>query len=147
MSSLPLRTFALCFCLCFTFSLFAQIQNGQFTGLIEDPSGAAIPNAKVTVTNPATGLNVSATSSQTGLYVIRELPVGTYSITVQAPGFKTETRTGVTVNAGVSQRADFKLEVGQVSQTVEVSGAPPIVSTEDSRLSTTVTSTQISNLP
>src|SRR5437660_577412 len=56
----------------------AQIQNGQFSGTVTDPSGAAIPNAKVTVTNTGTNLSVSTTTNQSGLYVAKELPVGTY---------------------------------------------------------------------
>ncbi|MGE5206670.1 MAG: carboxypeptidase regulatory-like domain-containing protein, partial [Chlamydiota bacterium] len=125
----------------------AQIQNGQFSGTVLDQSGAAIPNAKITVKNLGTGLTVTATSNQTGSYAVREIPPGAYSLTAQAQGFKTSTLTNMTVNAGSVQRADFHLEVGQVSQTVEVSGAAPAVDTEDSKLSTTVTSTQISNLP
>src|SRR6185437_10400346 len=148
MSRFLLRATALfTFVFVFTFSLPAQIQNGSFTGTVLDPSGAAIPNAKVTLKNPGTGLSVTATSNQTGLYNARELPPGNYSITAQAQGFKTSTLTNMTLNAGSIQRADFHLEVGQVSQTVEVSGAAPPVDTEDSKLSTTVNSTQISNLP
>ena len=148
MSKFLLRATALfAFLVVFAFSLSAQIQNGSFTGTVLDPSGAAIPNAKVTLKNMGTGLSVTATSNQTGLYNARELPPGNYSITAQAQGFKTSTLTNMTLNAGSIQRADFHLEVGQVSQTVEVSGAAPPVDTEDSKLSTTVNSTQISNLP
>src|SRR5947207_10768283 len=83
---------------------FAQIQNGQFTGTITDPSGAAIPNAKVTVTNMGTNLSVTTSSNQSGLYVVRELPVGTYKITAEAQGFKTRTDSNLSLNAGVVQR-------------------------------------------
>jgi outer membrane receptor protein involved in Fe transport len=148
MSRFWLRATALfVFVFVFAFSLPAQVQNGQFTGSVLDQSGAAIPNAKVTVKNVGTGLSINTTSNQTGLYAARELPPGSYTITAQAQGFKTSTLTNMTLNAGSVQRADFKLEVGQVSQTVEVSGAAPPVDTEDSKLSTTVTSTQITNLP
>ncbi|HKU27821.1 MAG TPA: TonB-dependent receptor, partial [Candidatus Sulfotelmatobacter sp.] len=131
----------------FVFSLPAQVQNGQFAGTVLDQSGAAVPNAKITVKNQATGLTQTVTSNQTGSYVVREVPPGLYSLTAQAQGFKTSTLANMNVNAGNIQRADFHLEVGQVSQTVEVSGAAPPVNTEDSKLSTTVSSTQISNLP
>ena len=70
---------------------FAQIQNGQFTGTVTDPSGAAIANAKVTVTNVGTNLSVTTTTNPTGSYVAKELPVGTYRITAEAQGFKTST--------------------------------------------------------
>ncbi len=125
----------------------AQIQNGQFNGVVTDPSGAAIPNAKVTVTNVGTNLSVATTTNQSGAYVAKELPPGSYKISVEAPGFKTQTDTNLVVNAGVIARADFKMQLGQVTDVVEVSGEQATVATEDSKLSTTVTSTQIANLP
>lgn len=127
--------------------LTAQVQNGQFTGTVVDPSGAAIPNATVTVTNVGTNYTTAVKTNQTGMYVARELPVGTYRITAEAAGFKKVTNTGVPVLAGTVQHMDFKMELGQTSQTIEVSGAPAAVNSEDSRLSTTIDSAQIANLP
>src|SRR5947209_1080344 len=100
-----LAVFAL---LALTFSAYAQVQNGQITGAVTDPSGAAIPNAKVTVTNPATGLNVSATTNSSGNYTVREVPVGTYKVSAEAAGFKTVSNTGVAVNAGTIAHVDVK---------------------------------------
>jgi outer membrane receptor protein involved in Fe transport len=125
----------------------AQVQNGQFTGTVTDPSGAAVPNAKVTVTNQATNLSVTSTTNQTGLYNARELPPGNYNISVEAPGFRTASTTNLALNAGTVQHADFKLQLGQAKEVVEVTGAAAAVSTEDSKLATTVTTTQINNLP
>jgi hypothetical protein len=125
----------------------AQIQNGQFTGTVLDPSGAAIPNATVRVVNTATNYSVTATTNQTGLYNARELPPGSYKITAEATGFRTSANTGVTLHAGNIERVDFKMEVGQASQTIEVSGEAAAVQTDDSKLANTVTSTQIQGLP
>jgi len=125
----------------------AQIQNGQFSGTVTDPSGAAIPNAKVTVTNTGTNLSVSTTTNQSGLYVAKELPVGTYKITAEAKGFKTITNNNVVLNAGTIERADFKMQLGQAREVVEVTGEVATVNTEDSKLANTVTSTQVENLP
>src|SRR5216684_5760630 len=125
----------------------AQVQNGQFTGTVTDPSGAAIANAKVTVTNIGTNLSVTTTSNETGLYTVKELPVGTYRITTEARGFKTSTNTNVGLNAGTIARVDFKMELGQAREVVEVTGEAANVNTEDSKLASTVTSTQIANLP
>jgi len=125
----------------------AQVQNGQFAGTVLDPSGAAIPNAKVTITNSGTGLAVTSTTNQTGSYVARELPPGTYKMTSEAPGFRTAVNTAVTLNAGAISRVDFKMELGQASQTVEVSGEAAAVQTDDSKLATSINTTQISNLP
>src|SRR6266478_3532765 len=108
--------------LALTFSTFAQVQNGQFTGTVTDPTGAAIANAKVTVSNPATDLNLSTTTNSSGNYTVKEVPIGTYKLTVEAAGFKTVSNAGVTANAGT-------------------------INTEDSKLASTVSSTQINNLP
>ena len=78
----------------------AQVQNGQFSGQVTDPSGAAIANAKVTVTNPSTNFTNSTTTNQNGLYNLKELPIGVYKITVEASGFKTTSNSGVQLNAG-----------------------------------------------
>src|SRR5438105_828026 len=141
------------FCLVF-FSLLimvvsaaAQVQNGQFTGTITDPSGAAIANAKVTAVNPATNLSVAATTNATGLYTLKELPAGSYKITAEAPGFRTSTNADVTLNAGTTARVDFRMQLGQTREIVEVTGEAAAVNTEAPRLTTTVTSTQLENLP
>src|ERR1700690_2141600 len=86
--------------LALSLSAFAQVQNGQFTGTISDPTGAAIANAKVTVTNPATDLSVSTTTNPSGNYTVKELPVGLYKLTIEASGFKTVVNSGVQINAG-----------------------------------------------
>jgi outer membrane receptor for ferrienterochelin and colicin len=139
-----LAVFAL---LALTSSAFAQVQNGQITGTVTDPSGAAIPNAKVTVTNPATNLNVSTATNASGNYTVRELPVGTYKIVTEASGFKTVSTPDVVVNAGTISHVDFKMTMGQAKEIVEVTGAAAQVNTEDAKLATTVSSTQINNLP
>ena len=126
---------------------FAQVQNGQFTGTVTDPSGAAIAGANVTVTNLGTNLTVATNSGDTGLYTVKELPVGSYRITVEAKGFKTSSNANVALNAGTIARVDFKMELGQTREVVEVTGEAAAVNTDDSKLSTTITSTQISNLP
>jgi Carboxypeptidase regulatory-like domain len=130
-----------------SFGALAQVQNGQFTGNVTDPSGAAIANANVTVTNMGTGLSVTITSNQSGSYTARELPVGTYKITADAKGFKTVTNSDLILNAGTTQRVDFKMELGQAREVVEVTGETAAVNTEDSKLASTVSATQISNLP
>ena len=84
-----LAVFAL---LALSFSAFAQIQNGQFTGTVTDPTGLVIANAKVTVVNQGTNLTVSTTTNASGNYTVKELPVGTYKLTAEAAGFKTAVR-------------------------------------------------------
>jgi hypothetical protein len=125
----------------------AQVQNGQFTGTVTDPSGAAVPNAKVTISNLATNLTETTTTNSSGLYTVRELPVGAYKITVEGGGFKTASNTNVTLNAGAIAHVDFKLEMGQAREVIEVTGEATTVQTEDTKLYSTVGSTQMSNLP
>ena len=129
------------------FAAVAQIQNGQFSGVVTDPSGAAIPNAKVTVTNTATNLSVSTTSNQTGAFTLKELPPGTYKMTAEASGFRTVTNTNLTLNAGTDQRVDFKMTLGQAQEVVEVTSQASLVNTEEAKLATTISSTQIAGLP
>src|SRR5712692_6084564 len=133
--------------LALTFSAFAQVQNGQFTGTVTDPTGAAIANAKITVTNPAIDLNLTTTTNSSGNYTVKEVPIGTYKLTVEAPGFKSVSNNGVQANAGTIAHVDFKLQIGKASEVIEVTGAAAAVNTEDSKLASTVSSTQINNLP
>ncbi len=133
--------------LLFAVTAVAQIQNGQLTGLISDPTGAAVPNAKVTATNIGTGSKTVATSSNAGVYTVRELLIGAYRVTVEAPGFKTASKASVEVNAGVTLRIDFKLEVGGASEVVEVTEEAAPVNTVDSKLAQTVGGAQVANLP
>src|SRR5690242_9007039 len=81
----------------FTATSFAQSQSGGATlnGTITDPSGASVPNAKVTATNSATGLSRGMQTSESGLYSFTGLPVGAYDLTVDAPGFKSVKQTGL----------------------------------------------------
>jgi hypothetical protein len=144
------KAYAVLISLCivgFAATAVAQVQNGQFAGVVTDPSGAAIANASVTVTNLGTNRTVTAVTSQSGSYNVGELQIGNYSVAVEAKGFRKTLRSNVVANAGVVTHLDFKMELGQASETVEVSGEAPAIQTEDSRLSTTIDSTQISNLP
>src|SRR5258706_9247992 len=130
-----------------TLSAMAQIQNGQFTGTVTDASGAAVAGAKVTIANSATNLSVTTTTNGSGVYTARELPVGSYKITVEAAGFKTFTDVGVTLDPGAIARVDVKMQLGQAREVVEVTGEAATVQTEDSRLTSTIGAAQINNLP
>lgn len=147
LNSLARFSVALLAICCFAITATAQIQNGQLTGSVTDPSGAAVPNAKVTVTNPNTSFTNSASTNDGGVYTVRELPIGTYKMTVEASGFKTSSKSGIEVNAGVTYRLDFKLEVGGATEVIEVTEEAAPVNTVDSKLANTVGSTQIQNLP
>ena len=133
--------------LVFSLPAIAQLQNGQITGVISDPSGAVVAHASVHLRNVATGYETDSESNQSGTFTIPEVVVGSYIIRVEVPGFKTITATNLDLNAGAVLRVDFKLALGRRSETVEVSNAARLINTENSRLSFTVYSEQIAGVP
>lgn len=124
----------------------AQKITGDITGTVQDSTGAVIKDAKITATNLATSETRSAASSDTGFYRIVELPPGQYKVTVTLQGFKSATREAE-VSISAVTLSDFKLEPGQVTETVEVAGVAPLVETTEDRLSTIFESRQVTDLP
>ena len=96
---------------------------------------------------PQPAETLTATSNGSGNYTITEVPPGVYKLTAEAAGFKTLSNNNVTANAGSISHVDFKLQIGKASEVIEVTGEASNVNTEDSKLATTVSSTEISNLP
>ena len=125
----------------------AQVHNGNFTGLITDSSGAVVKHARVLIRNLDTGYTLEVRSNEDGVYKGQELIVGQYQITVQVPGFQPVTSNELTLNAGTVVRADFGLQVGAAGETMEVTDAAMGINTENARLSHTVDSAMIANLP
>ena len=144
-----LATFRTCLILLILSSLvaLAQIQNGEITGTVADPSGALVPGATIVLQNLDTHYEIRAQTNADGIYTAKELSVGRYSARVEADGFKTVETTNLALNAGTILRVDFKLFLGQRTEVVEVTDADIQVDTESSRLSQIVDSTQIANLP
>src|SRR5258706_1690013 len=132
-----------------TGALFAQTQaiNGSIRGRVTDPTGAAVPQAKLTAANSDTGFTRAADSSEDGYFVLPNLPLGNYSVTVQKTGFDTQKYTGISLAAGVEAVLESQLKVGAVSTTVEVTGGAPVI--EPSRVNTgrTISREEIDNLP
>src|SRR5690348_18212734 len=126
--------------------LRAQVAGATLSGTISDAQGGAIPNAKVAARNVATGVSTDTTTNATGFYTIVNLLPGDYEVNVSAPGFNT-TATKVTLTVGAKQELSTSLQVGQVTQEVQVTGAAPIVETTNATLSGQVESTQIVQLP
>lgn len=127
--------------------LRAQLTTGAILGTVTDPSGAAIPGAKVTVTNTGTQVARTATTAQNGDYVFNLLLPGTYSVTVTASGFKVFTASGIALAAGDRHRVDAKLVVGAVSQTVTVQAQSSALQTDSSVVSSTITQNAVQNIP
>src|SRR6266496_2981928 len=124
----------------------AQKITGDISGTVLDRTGAAVQGATITATNIATNETRSAKTSDTGLFRILELPPGKYKVTAMTEGFKSPTREAEVGIALVTQ-SDFRLEPGQVSQTVEVQDVVPLVETSEDRLSTLFGDRQVADLP
>ena len=102
-------------------------QQATLSGIISDPSGAVVPDTAIRVTNNATQVTRTAVTNATGYYLVLNLTPGTYSIVAQKEGFKTATQTGITLQVAQSATVDLRLELGQTSQEVTVSGAAPLL--------------------
>lgn len=125
---------------------FGQAVYGNIVGAVVDPSGAAVPNAKITITDTQRSVNFSAVTNNDGNFTQRFLIAGTYQVRIEAAGFKSAVQT-VSVSVDQESRVDIKLEVGEVSQVVEVSGEAPLLKTERSDLAVTFSEKTVSNLP
>lgn len=125
----------------------AQSITATIIGTVQDAQGAVIPGAEITATNTATGISQTATSSGQGEYRIELLPVGNYSVTAVAPGFKKVTQQHITLTVDETQRVDITLAVGATSQTVTVDAIPPQVNTATAEIGATVENKEITTLP
>ncbi|HJT87082.1 MAG TPA: carboxypeptidase regulatory-like domain-containing protein [Bryobacteraceae bacterium] len=126
---------------------FGQAGAGTITGTVTDPEGAVVAAAPVEAKNAGTGVVYSAVTTETGNYAIAQLPVGTYEITVKAPGFKTYVHTNLAVPAAAVIRQNVSLEVGSASESVTVNAEASLLSTETADLTRNVTVQQLDNLP
>ncbi len=125
----------------------AQVTTATIVGTISDPSGAVLPGAQITARNVETGLTRVVSSSEVGAYRVEFLPVGNYVLEVTAPGFKKASRSGIELQVNDTVRVDIPLTVGQVSETVLVSEAPPEVNTSTVEVGRTIESSEIASLP
>jgi hypothetical protein len=125
--------------------LQAQITGG-LRGTVTDPSGGAVPKAKMTLTSLETNQVRTQTAADNGEFAFELLPVGDYEVKTEAPGFSTQT-TRAQVRAGEETALVFKLQVGQVTQTVEITAAAAAIDTENAQLQTSVTGQSIQEIP
>jgi ferredoxin len=117
----------------------AQVGQGEITGLVTDPSGALVPNAKVTLTSSATAESRDTLTTSAGIYRLVAVPVmGTYAISVQASGFKTVEVVGIVVSTGIVVTQDIHLEIGSTTQKLLVEAGADHIDTTDSSVSTLV---------
>ncbi len=125
----------------------AQLSTADILGTVTDPTGAVIPQAKVIVTNKETNVSRSVTTDASGNYDVSLLPVGTYTVKVDSPGFKSTAVTDLAVEAGDRARADVKLQTGNVGETVSVEAETPLLQADSATVSSTVTAKAVQDLP
>jgi hypothetical protein len=127
-------------------SLFAQVNTSSLSGLVTDPSGAAIQNVTVSVTSPSTGYIRTVTTDNAGYYTFQNLPIGDYTVRAEASGFSTDQET-VTLNVAEKTRRDFSLQVGSAQQTVQVEASAPGLSPDDASIGTVIGQQTIEQTP
>src|SRR5260370_30366463 len=130
----------------FSISAIAQVDAGAVRGTLTDPTGAVVANAKVTLTNDATGFSTATVTAADGAYTFGPVKIRPYTIDVEAAGFRKAT-THVTVNVHEQARADFRLVAGAVTVPIQVTAAAPPLQTQDASVGTVATSQQVNDLP
>ena len=138
-----------------TFALFMSLTprpalaqgSGEISGIVTDPSGSAIVGASVSVIDAATGNTRNAQSTSSGLYNFPAISPGTYNVSVEAKGFQKQQRSNVTIQVQQAARMDFQLRVGDVSETVEVTGTAELLATDDSTVGQVIENKRIVDLP
>jgi hypothetical protein len=133
--------------LLFAIGANAQTFRGTIQGTVTDGSGAAVPGAQIKVFSPGTGLSRTVSTNDQGGYQAAELPLGSYSITIEKQGFRTTTLTGIPVSVGSPARADAKLTTGVVQESVEVTADVPLVETASNTTGGTIEAAEAAELP
>jgi hypothetical protein len=128
------------------FAVPAFAQEATLVGTVTDPSGAAVANAKVTVTNLDTNLSKDFTTNDAGQYTAVDIHIGPYNVRVETNGFKTAEKKGLVLQVGDRARADFQLTVGGSSETVTVEANTIAVQSDSGEVSNVITGEQIANL-
>ena len=125
---------------------FAQLPTGTILGVVRDATGLT-PGATLTATNPETGLSRSIVSDEDGSYRFAALPVGRYEVRVALEGFQSAVRSGLTLTVGQEAVVNFTLEVGAITQTVEVTAEASLVNTTSASLGALVDAQAVADLP
>ena len=125
----------------------AQVDMGSISGIVRDPSGAGIPNAKVVLTNEDTNIAVSTTTGSDGEYTFSLVKIGHYSVSASGTGFQTVQQKNVTVDVQQKINLDISLVLGQTTETVVVNEAPPALQTQDASVGQVIEEREVKSLP
>jgi hypothetical protein len=127
--------------------LHAQQGTGAILGTVTDPSGAPIAGASVVVTNVGTNVSTKAVTDGRGVYSTPQLPVGSYSVKIEQPGFKSLLRSGIVLEVDQRAEVNLQLTVGAVQEKVEVTGDAPLVDTNDATVGQVIENRRVAELP
>src|SRR5579872_4469100 len=139
--------FTLMLCLVLAPLATAQESTARLLGTVTDPTGAVIPRAGVTAHDVATGLEWKTTSNEAGEYSLPGLPIGQYTITAEAAGFRTNTISGLGLQVSQEARVDIRMTIGSAAETIEVQASSPLLVTDDSSVGQVVENVAIANMP
>jgi len=128
-------------------SLRAQADTGSIQGTIKDQTGAVIPKAQVTLKNEGTNLAVTMAAGADGSYIFSPVKIGIYEVSAEAPGFARAVQSHVTLELQQQLVIDLTLKPGAVTQTVEVTAAPPPLQTQNASVGQVITSREVNDLP
>src|SRR5437867_419504 len=131
----------------FTISVMAQVTTADLVGTVRDSSGSVVPGVQITLINEATGVSRTSMTDAAGNYLITQLQPGRYVLTAELAGLRRHSQSGVELQVNQRAQVDLVLQVGQVTETIEVVGAPPLLESQSSVLGSVITETQVRDLP
>lgn len=133
--------------LCSPFALFAQTSDAVLVGIVTDATGATVAGATVQAINSATSVSRQAVTNEAGAYRIAPLTPGTYEVRATMPGFKTKVQNNVVLQTGSVIKLDQSLEVGEVTESIEVTAAAPMLQTQETSVGGVITTAQLQRIP
>jgi carboxypeptidase family protein len=134
-------------CLCVSRPAWSQQTTAAITGTVVDAGGAAVNGATITATDTDRGTTYTAKTNESGIFNLARLPIGNYQVKVEATGFQTSVQNGLTLVLNQTARLDFKLSVGAVTTTAQVTAEAPQLQSETTQVSTLIDSTTVSTIP
>jgi Carboxypeptidase regulatory-like domain/TonB dependent receptor len=127
--------------------LVAQTPSGEISGVVYDPGGSVVAGVKITLTNPATNAVREVATNESGLYAIPAIPPGVYILKVEKTGFRAMERKNIEVLVGSSNRIDLHLEIGELTNVVEIAGGAPVLQSENASIGTVIENRSVIELP
>src|SRR5580700_1921865 len=141
------KLLAFCLSLCLTSLVYGQAESGTIVGVVRDQGGSVVPGATVTLVNEGTHFTRSVTTNPAGEYTAYSFPTGHINVTVAQPGFQKQVRTGIDLTAADTLTVDIALTVGDVKETVEVTGEAPLLQSQSAAVSSLINNQQIVETP